>query len=178
MINSRIKKGFTLIELLVVIAIIGVLASVVLASLNTARTKSRDARRVADVKQIQIALEMYMDSNQEYPENVAVLVTAGLMPSEPKDPSTVVSYPYDNYQHGASQYMACDAATTAGTCLVYHLGATLENTTTSSLQADKDLEIGSKNSATAPDGVSLSPACASEVTAVANTTDKCYDVIP
>ena len=53
------KKGFTLIELLVVIAIIGILASVVLASLNSARKKSRDARRVADIKQIQLALELY-----------------------------------------------------------------------------------------------------------------------
>ena len=46
------NKGFTLIELLVVIAIIGILSSVVLASLNTARSKGRDARRLSDLKQI------------------------------------------------------------------------------------------------------------------------------
>ena len=61
------KKGFTLIELLVVIAIIGVLASVVLASVNTARGKARDARRVADFNQIRLALELYYDDNNVYP---------------------------------------------------------------------------------------------------------------
>ncbi len=61
------RKGFTLIELLVVIAIIGVLSSVVLASLNTARTKSRDAKRVSDIRQLQVALEFYFDQNGTYP---------------------------------------------------------------------------------------------------------------
>ena len=60
-------RGFTLIELLVVIAIIGMLSSVVLASLNTARAKARDARRVSDLKQMQLALELYYDSNGSYP---------------------------------------------------------------------------------------------------------------
>lgn len=61
------NKGFTLIELLVVIAIIGILSSVVLASLNSARTKARDARRIADIKQIQLALELFYDANRYYP---------------------------------------------------------------------------------------------------------------
>jgi len=61
------RRGFTLIELLVVIAIIGILASVVLASLNTAREKSRDAKRISDVKQVQLALELYFDSCGQYP---------------------------------------------------------------------------------------------------------------
>ena len=61
------RGGFTLIELLVVISIIGLLASVVMASLNSARAKGRDARRIADLKQIQNALTLYYDDNGRYP---------------------------------------------------------------------------------------------------------------
>ena len=61
------KKGFTLIELLVVVAIIGVLASVVLASLNSARAKARDARRLGDIRSIKNALELYYNDHGYYP---------------------------------------------------------------------------------------------------------------
>ena len=71
------KKGFTLIELLVVIAIIGILSSVVLASLNSARSKSRDAKRVSDVKQLQLALELYFDSFGDYPNATQFVATSG-----------------------------------------------------------------------------------------------------
>jgi len=63
------QKGFTLIELLVVIAIIGLLSTLAVVSLNNARTKSRDARRVADIKQIQTALELYFTDASLYPLN-------------------------------------------------------------------------------------------------------------
>ena len=65
---NRKDRGFTLIELLVVIAIIGILAAVVLVSLNSARSKSRDARRLADMRQVMTALELYYNDNGGYPD--------------------------------------------------------------------------------------------------------------
>jgi two-component system sensor histidine kinase KdpD len=56
-LQNKNKAGFTLIELLVVIAIIGLLASVVLLALNSARAKARDAKRLADIRQIASAVE-------------------------------------------------------------------------------------------------------------------------
>jgi general secretion pathway protein G len=72
------SKGFTLIELLVVIAIIGLLASVVLASLNSARMKSRDARRIADVKQLATALELYANDNTTFPTSAGAAGATGV----------------------------------------------------------------------------------------------------
>lgn len=65
---QHFRRGFTLIELLVVVAIIGLLSSIVLASLNTAREKGFDAQRVSDLRSIQNALELYATSNNgRYP---------------------------------------------------------------------------------------------------------------
>ncbi len=71
------KKGFTLIELLVVIAIIGLLSTLAVVSLNNARSKSRDAKRVADIKQIQTALELYYNDCNNYPEALATAANNG-----------------------------------------------------------------------------------------------------
>ena len=105
----RASRGFTLIELLVVIAIIGLLSSVILASLNTARAKARDSRRLADMKQIATALEVYYDANGSYPNpgwawrsqcagwgsytatNVIPGLTPTYMPSFPSDPGMVAA---------------------------------------------------------------------------------------
>lgn len=61
------EKGFTLIELLVVIAIIAILSTVVMAGLNSARAKSRDAKRISDIKSMQKSLDLYLDTCGNYP---------------------------------------------------------------------------------------------------------------
>lgn len=65
--KNSLRQGFTLIELLVVIAIIGILASVILVSLNTARGKASDVRIISDVKQIRTQLESDFDG-ASYPD--------------------------------------------------------------------------------------------------------------
>lgn len=128
-------RGFTLIELLVVIAIIGILSSVVLASLNGARKKGRDARRISDLKQIQLALEMFYDSNSsEYPDALTSL-SPTYISTVPVDPQTAVVYFYNNIT-GAAVPAECVIAT--GVCASYVLGATIEDATISAMGSDID----------------------------------------
>lgn len=73
MVNKyrKYSAGFTLIELLVVVAIIALLAAIVLVSLVSARRKARDSRRLADMTQMNTALELYKNTNAGYPDAVA-----------------------------------------------------------------------------------------------------------
>ncbi len=60
---KKINKGFTLIELLVVIAIIGILSSIAIVNLNSAREKARNAAAVASLNALQAAMALCLDSN-------------------------------------------------------------------------------------------------------------------
>ncbi|WKZ25076.1 MAG: type II secretion system protein [Patescibacteria group bacterium] len=68
--SSSSSSAFTLVELLVVIAIIGVLTTVSVVYFNSSRVAARDAKRLADIKQIQIALKLYYQDYGEYPQTV------------------------------------------------------------------------------------------------------------
>jgi len=140
MIKKRLQaRGFTLIELLVVIAIIAILASIILASLNQARSKSRDARRVADLKQVQLALELYNNDNSGYPVQGtygtlllasgagALLVSGGYISAIPRDPGTY-AYSYASLTGNGSTAALCGTAP----CNSYALVTQLENATPAS----------------------------------------------
>ncbi|OGM09005.1 hypothetical protein A2W13_00615 [Candidatus Woesebacteria bacterium RBG_16_36_11] len=62
-----LNKGFTLIELLVVISIIAILATLLIANINSARARARDAQRKADLRNIQTALRLYYNDYAVYP---------------------------------------------------------------------------------------------------------------
>lgn len=196
-------KGFTLIELLVVIAIIGVLASIVMVSLSGAKAKSRDAKRQADIKNIQLALSLYYNENGMYPKNIyAAAGTApdsGLaptyLPTVPSDPNNSTActsssgtgcYKYVAYTPGTTGGSANCNGTTAAPAS-YHLGAAMEDTTGSGgLMTDVDADNGGTyvytNLAKCTVGVTGAASFNGNATACTGTTaataDACYDVAP
>ena len=86
------KKSFTLVELLVVIAIISILAAGLLVGLSKARVKARDARRIADLRNVQSLLEVYYAQEGQYPQATdwtgleTALKNAGITSQLPSDP--------------------------------------------------------------------------------------------
>lgn len=112
-----------MIELLVVIAIIGLLASVVLLALNSARAKSRDAKRLADIRQVATALELYYNDNNAYvTQATAAAIPAALAPnyvgSVPLSPT-----PIDGTCTAGQNTYTYTSATGATYTLTFCLGA-------------------------------------------------------
>ena len=126
------KRGFTLIELLVVIAIIGILSAIILASLSGARPKGRDTKRIADLKELQLALQLYYDANSagSYPTTagnvgsvLSALTSADYISVLPIDPTAG----HDYYYLPATCTGTSCAACSTSPCTDYILAAQLEN---------------------------------------------------
>src|SRR5687767_13902578 len=73
--RGSVRRGFTLIELLVVIAIIAILAAILFPVFASARDKARQSRCIANVKQLAMAVEMYVDDYDEFFPMVGYLVS-------------------------------------------------------------------------------------------------------
>lgn len=108
------QSGFTLLELLITIGIIGVLTSVVMVSVSSARIGGRDASRLTQIQQIKNAVQLYFSTNGYYPDTLATLVPLymSLVPTDPQGNS----YRYTGFGSG-----------TGATCTTgYHLSIDLE----------------------------------------------------
>ena len=133
------KKGFTLIELLVVIAIIGLLATLSILALNQARARARDAKRIADVRQMQTALEMYYNEVGDYPDTGGVVVGSPIKSPDPANNVYLAAVPKPPTPYDGTECadLAADAYTYAKTGLGvsgdasytinYCLGATIND---------------------------------------------------
>jgi len=170
------KKGFTLIELLVVIAIIGVLASIVIASLSGAKASARDSKRISDIKNIQLALALYYNDNLKYPTDIYASSGSlapnymSVVPCDPKSTGSSCSSPYF--------YQAYNASAGGGNCnsltypaIKYNLGAALES---SSVPNDNADGIGLSSYAACGGTNNIAPQSPDCINA--GTPDKCYDV--
>lgn len=74
------RGGFTLIELLTVVAIIGILATLLLTAVTSARKASWQARCASNLRQISLALNMYLDDLEKRPPDLAALVESKYLP--------------------------------------------------------------------------------------------------
>ena len=116
-------RGFTLIELLVVIAIIGLLSTIIAAPIQSARKKARDAKKIAELKSTQLALEQYAESNSaQYPINLTSL-SPQFMPLLPTFAASTTSNARDAF---AYTFYTASSTGAQDQIFAYHFGVKLE----------------------------------------------------
>lgn len=148
--NKNKQKGFTLIELMLVVLIIGILSGVMLNVINIRgiQSKSRDARRISDLKKVQTALELYYADYRGYPmkntwENInttlsslSTAIVPNFISTLPRDPLEGKPTPDGNCYSGVSThgYYYITPECTGSGCFAgrYILGAVMEVQTTAS----------------------------------------------
>lgn len=178
------KKGFTLIELLVVIAIIGMLSTIVLVSLGSVRKKGRDTKRVADLRELQLAMEMYYDSNRQFPQTLGALAPTYIqkLPTDPLGSATCTTGSQAGcYNYAGTQVTGGGAAN----CASYHLGARLEDPLNTALLNDSDgsgatvcTGGGTEFNGTGAGSGTVCDNSAGTPAGQASNTEQCYDITP
>jgi len=133
-----------------------------LASLNSAREKSRDAKRISELKQLQTALQLYFEDNQGYPSTLTAenLVTERYIPVIPVPPAGAGDTAYKYAPIGIE-------------CTDYHIGVTLENANHEVLDGDMDATAISETNE-CPDETSAS----AKTDFTSTSEDAIYDLKP
>jgi prepilin-type N-terminal cleavage/methylation domain-containing protein len=134
--RNKSKKGFTLIELLIVIAIIGLLASAIMYLLSTGRAKGRDAKRIADLKQLDTAIQTYITDNGHAPYLDPAACTnnpSACLTSNPINPIKFLNTaqasvcPLNNCGGGETTPTACDASHPSTDCYAFYVSGSTAN---------------------------------------------------
>ena len=177
------KTGFTLIELLVVIAIIGILSSVVAVNVNTGRDKAKDAKRVADLQIVQLALQSHYSSS-----------TIGTFPPSASFSDLITTLKNEKYlkntitdTDNVFRYVPLGEIVMGG-CSSYHLGVTLSSGVVGQnglLKDDADAASGAKCESPGPEiddfyGLSTKTTngCDTQDNSTGGSNDTCYDLVP
>lgn len=115
--KTKLTRAFTLIELLVVVSIIGMLASVVLVSLQGARNKAKDIKLIAEIKELQKALELYRLDNGAYPGALGGTYSTSMQPVCPGANTGTLASIFD--QNFRTKYMPTFPAELASCGIFY-----------------------------------------------------------
>lgn len=133
--SKNAQKAFTLIELMLSITIIGILATSSFASVGKAREKARDVGKLANSRQMILALELYYDDFGGYPcDTIADNDDYKILVDELGKMKIMRSAPID--QGGSYHYYP--SSTTTNRASDYVLGVKLENEKHESLSNDID----------------------------------------
>jgi len=170
------SRGFTLIELLVVISIIAILSAIVLASLQDARRKGRDAVRIRSMIETRTALQMYFSDKGYYPDNTNPILFRLTNANPPYITSINQELTYKSVNDGTRTITPNTCG--LGNCMWYHMAIPLE-TKNSVLLSDADVDWGTTNGGpftNTVDGLSnVGPCYPTNQTGDASN-DVCYDL--